>query len=128
MAYVNQEMKKRVADALKPVLKRYGVKGTLSIRNHHALILTVKSGKIDFVSNLVGTNDIKVRDNYLQVNPFWYQEHFNGEARDFLSDAFTALKSANWYDRSDAMIDYFDTAYYIDLNIGRWNKPYEVTS
>jgi hypothetical protein len=128
MAYVNQEMKKRVADALKPVLKRYGVKGTLSIRNHHALTLTVKSGKIDFVSNLAGTNDIKVRDNYLQVNPFWYQEHFNGEARDFLSDAFKALKSADWYDRTDAMVDYFDTAYYIDLNIGRWNKPYEVTS
>ena len=32
-----------------------------------------------------------------------------------------------WYDNSDAMVDYFDTAYYTHLNIGKWNKPYEFT-
>jgi hypothetical protein len=26
------------------------------------------------------------------------------------------------------MTDYFDTAYYYDLNIGRWDKPYVVTA
>ena len=24
------------------------------------------------------------------------------------------------------MTDYFNTAYYVDINIGKWNKPYEV--
>ena len=30
-----------------------------------------------------------------------------------------------WYDNSDAMIDYFDTAYYMDISVGDWNKPYQ---
>ena len=34
------------------------------------------------------------------------------------------MKGNKWYDKSDAMVDYFDTAYYVDINIGKWNKPY----
>ena len=30
------------------------------------------------------------------------------------------------YDDSDAQIDYFDTNFYLDLEIGRWNKPFKV--
>ena len=30
-----------------------------------------------------------------------------------------------YYDNSDAMIDYFDTAFYTNISIGKWNKPYE---
>jgi hypothetical protein len=32
-----------------------------------------------------------------------------------------------WYDKSDAMVDYFDTGYYLHLSIGTWDKPYECT-
>ena len=37
------------------------------------------------------------------------------------------MKGNKWYDKSDAMVDYFDTAYYVDINIGKWNKPYVFT-
>lgn len=30
------------------------------------------------------------------------------------------------YDDSDGMIDYFNTNFYYDLSVGRWNKPFEV--
>jgi hypothetical protein len=30
-----------------------------------------------------------------------------------------------WYDNSNAMIDYFDTAYYMHMEVGSWNQPYE---
>jgi hypothetical protein len=62
------------------------------------------------------------------VNQFWFHEHYDGEAKAFLTEAIDALKSADYYDRSDAMTDYFDTAYYMDINIGRWDKPYVVTT
>ena len=26
----------------------------------------------------------------------------------------------------DAMTDYFDTAYYYGINVGQWDKPYEL--
>ena len=30
------------------------------------------------------------------------------------------------YDNSDSMTDYFDVGYWFHLNIGKWNKPFEV--
>jgi len=115
MAYMNQDKKKVIAKALKPVLAKYKVKGTLSVRNHSSISLNLKSGKIDFG----GTN--------IDVNPYWFHEHFTGKAKAFLTEAFKALKAAGYYDRSDAQTDYFDTAYYYGINVGRYNKPYEVT-
>lgn len=132
MAYMNQERKAKIASLLKPILAKYGVKGSLSVRNHSTIVLTVKSGKIDFIENYLADGKCKDesyvrRYGALDVNPYWFQDHFTGKAKAFLTEAFRALKSADWYDRSDAQTDYFDTAYYVDVNIGKWNKPYELT-
>lgn len=126
MAYMNQEKKAVIAAKLKPVLKKYGVKGTLSVRNHSSIVLNVKSGKVDFFTDYGDRED--ARKFGIQVNPYWFHEHFTGKAKKFLAEAFDALKSAGYYDNSDAQIDYFDTAYYYDINIGKWNKPYELTN
>lgn len=135
MAYMNQEKKAKIVSAVKPILKKYGVKATFAVRNHSTICLNVKAGKIDFIENYIQTGQrmsedqvAYVRENKsIDVNPYWFQDHFSGKAKSFLSEAFTAMKSAgNWYDRSDAQTDYFDTAYYVDVNIGSWNKPYEV--
>jgi hypothetical protein len=122
MAYMNQEKKAVIAAKLKPVLKKYGVKGTLSVRNHMSIVLTVKSGKVDFFTDYGDRED--ARKFGIQVNPYWFQDHFTGKSKSFLTEAFDALKSAGYYNNSDASIDYFDTAYYYDINIGKWNKPY----
>jgi hypothetical protein len=138
MAYMNQDKKKVIAAKLKPVLKKYGVKGTLSVRNHSSIVLTVKSGSIDFIENYIATDSTNwhgvkmspdqesyIRKNKaLDVNPYWFHEHFTGKSKAFLTEAFDALKSAGHYDNSDAQIDYFDTSYYYDINIGKWNSPY----
>jgi hypothetical protein len=129
MAYMNQEKKAVIAAKLKPVLKKYGVKGTLSVRNHMSIVLNVKSGGIDFIENYLADNKCQDesfvrRYGSIDVNPYWFQDHFTGKAKDFLAEAFDALKGAGYYNNSDAMTDYFDTAYYYDINIGKWNKPY----
>jgi hypothetical protein len=113
MAYMNQEKKAIIAAAMKPVLKKYGIKGSLSVRNHLSICLTVKSGSIDF-------EDKKGH----QVNVYWIKDHYTGKAQAFLLEALNAMKSAGYYNNTDASIDYFDTAYYMDINIGKWNKPY----
>ena len=51
MAYMNQEKKAEINKRLAPILKKYGIKGTLSVRNHSTIVLTVKAGKIDFIEN-----------------------------------------------------------------------------
>jgi len=126
MAYMNQEKKAKIVAAVKPILKKYGVKGSFSVRNHSTIVLNVKEGKIDFFSDYGDVED--ARKFGIQVNPYWFHEHFVGKAKSFLTEVFGAMKAAgNWYDNSDAQIDYFDTAYYVDVNIGKWNKPYVVS-
>ena len=124
MAYMNQEKKSVIASKLKPVLKKYGVKGTLSVRNHSSIVLNIKSGKIDFFKDYGDETD--ARKFGIQVNPYWFHDHFAGKAKQFLTEAFDAMKSAGYYNNTDASIDYFDCAYYYDINIGKWNKPYVV--
>ena len=136
MAYMNQERKAKITKILKPILAKYKVKGSLSVRNHSTIVLTLKSGAIDFIgnSNRVCGNDFyqvqrgfkPTTTGYDQVNPYWFQDHYDGDAKAFLTEAFKALKSADWYDESNAMIDYFNTAYYVDVNIGKWDTPYIV--
>ena len=136
MAYMNQERKAKITKMLKPILAKYKVKGSLSVRNHSTIVLTLKSGAIDFIgnSNRVCGNDFyqvqrgfkPTTTGYDQVNPYWFQDHYDGKAKAFLTEAFKALKSADWYDESNAMIDYFNIAYYVDVNIGKWDAPYIV--
>jgi hypothetical protein len=138
MAYMSQEKKQKIAAKVKPILSKYGVKGSLSVHNRSTIVLTLKEGKLDFIGDLsdernsaLGHYQIdkdKLRESYnLDVNVYWYQEHYTGKSKDFLSELIPAMKSADWYDRSDIQTDYFDTAYYVDVNVGKWNKPYTLT-
>lgn len=132
MAYISQQDKARIATKIRPLLDKYGVKGTLSLRNHSTLVLTVTKGPIDFIGNFNACAQQRQVDHtpaqgHIQVNTYWCHEHFTGPAREFLIEALTALKSADWYEDSDSQTDYFNTAYYITINIGRWDKPYQLT-
>jgi len=134
MAYMSQEKKAKIAPVVKAVLKKYKVKGSLAVRNHSTLVLNIKSGSIDFIENFIATDrnalsEEQVRyiraNKSLDVNPYWYHEHFDGKAKKFLTEIMAAMNDGN-HDRSDAQIDYFDVGWYVDVNIGNWKKHYEV--
>lgn len=134
MAYMNQSKKAVIQQNLKPILAKYGVKGSLRVRNRHAITLTLRSGSVDFVRDMKPVVHGKVVDKVtlmqhynFMVNQYWFTEHYDGTARTFLAEVDRAMRSANWYDRSDIATDYFDTAYYYDICVGAWNKPYMVT-
>ena len=138
MAYMNQTKKQTIAAKVKPILAKYGMKGSLSVRNHSTIVLKLTAGPIDFIGDLTTQrqfgyvsyelNKDEMRKRYeLSINPYWYHEHYTGTALAFLSEIIPAMKSADWYDDSDAQVDYFNTAYYYDVNVGSWNKPYNLT-
>ncbi len=144
MAYVSQEMKKDLAPQIKAVLKKYGLKGSIGVRHHSSLVVNIKSGILDLIgaSNKHRIEDAKrrgsepyINDNYIQVNENymseWMEEVGESKIAKFYDELVAAMKgvgsqSVAWYNNSDIMIDYFDRAYYIDINVGQWNKPYEV--
>ena len=118
MAYVSQDDKKALAPAIKAVLKKYSMKGSIRVRNHSTLVVTIASGGIDFSEYMRG-------EAYIDVNPYWIDTHYNGIARNFLNELLEAMKGPNYFCDDDSMTDYFHRSHYTDISIGRaWNKPY----
>ena len=135
MAYVSQELKSKLSPAIKAVCKKYGIKASIAVRNHMTLALNVKSGKIDFIGNsnrVCGADFYQMSrgfkpntTGYDQVNPYHFQSHYDGDAKAFLSEVLAVMNDGNW-DKSDIQSDYFNVGWYVDVNIGSWNKPYSV--
>ena len=139
MAYMNQERKKQLAPAIKAVLKKYNMKGTIGVRHHSSLVVNIKEGALDLLGAAQKHNDEYARmrgqepyqvGDHLQVNQYHCVENAErvGETTiaKFYKELIAAMKGDLYYDNSDAQIDYFDTAYYMDINAGNWNKPYNL--
>ena len=116
MAYVNNETKSKILTALKPVFKKYGIKATVARNSYHStLVVNLVSGNIDFSNDYDRT----------QVNVYHIDKYYDGIAKQFLNEVVANIKIAGeWYDESNAQIDYFNTAFYISINIGKQGKPY----
>lgn len=136
MAYMSQDTKKRIAANVKPILKKYGIKGSLAVRNHSTLVLNIREGVIDFIRNSNETcaadpyqvaHGVQPSRDHIDVNPYHYTKHFSGVALYFLDEVMRAMNTGN-HNRSDVQTDYFDVGWYVDINIGRWDTPYKFTA
>jgi len=135
MAYMNQERKAKIKAMLDKNLKGTGVKFSLRCTSL-SITCTIKSAPIDLIAN---SNETCSKDFYQvargfkpnttayeQVNQYHYKNHFSGEALDIMNRIVKSMYAADYYDNSDAMTDYFDTAYYVHIQIGQWDKPFIV--
>ena len=123
MAYIRTDEVKEIRNTLKeefgPDLK-FGVKkesGGIAVR------VTLKKGNVDFSD--IGDN------GYAQINQYHLGNY--GDHRPLFEDIINVIKKApgkaeggrEWYDKSDAQYDYFNTAFYFNIEVGNYNKPYE---
>ena len=115
MAYMNQSEKARLAPKIKAVLKKYNMKGSLAVRNYSTLVLNLKSGPLNLADNDRG---------YSQVNLYWLADNYQGKELAFLEEVKAAMHDGN-HDNSNSQIDYFDVGWYVKVNAGDWNKPYQ---
>ena len=123
MAYVSKERKAAVVPNIKKVLKKYGVKGTVKVEHHATLCVTLRK----IPAGLFPENQTE-KESHRDVNIYHIDTHYQGRARDFLSELLDAMKGVEWYDRSDSQYDHFDTAWYNSIRIGEWNKAPELVS
>ncbi len=133
MAYISQEEKKELMPAIKAVLQKYKLKASVSINHYSTLVVTIKSGPIDFISNYIVNGDLSVeralavvKQQYMDVNRHSADNTFDGKAKDCINELIVAMKGNKWYDKTDSMVDHFNIAYYLNINVGKWNKPYIV--
>ena len=122
MSYISTEDVKKIRVALK---NEFGKKLKFGVRKSaggHSVGVTIKSGAVDF-SNLMKTDGF---DKYVQVNQYHLQNYGNHKSLfEKIIEIIKTAPSNKWYNNSDAMTDYFDVAFYFDLNVGEWDKPYE---
>lgn len=116
MAYVSNEVKSKIAEELKPIFKKYNIKASISRGyNYSSLNVNLREGAINF-----GSND-------KSVNVYHIDSNYTGVAQEFLNVVMDTIKKAGqWFDKSDAMTDYFHTAFYININVGKWDKQYKL--
>ena len=138
MAYITQEMKRELAPGINNVLKKYGCKGSISTPNRTMLMVTISQGPIDFIgkankegkehSEWTGRTFHPIEGSY-QENPYRYAENYDGpldKADQFLNELRDAMRGTLYYNNDDMMTDYFDSAYFMSINIGKWNKHYQL--
>ena len=137
MAYMSQETKAKLAPGIKAVLKKYGMKGTVGVNNHSTLVCNVSEGPLDIIGNMYEiamtkpdtfyARDKVPKPKYIQVNPYWISVNYSGKVREFVQALNDAMDIGN-HDKSDIQTDYFDVGWYIDINIGKWDRPYQLTA
>ena len=137
MAYVNEVVITKASAALKALNKEYGVKATLSGKNSSSLVLTISEGSIDFIGNycqcIADRRSLQnvdavikyvTKTGHIQVNHYYLHTAFSGKALEYLEKA-KKIMHADHFDHSDIQTDYFHCAYYVNINIGRWDKAYK---
>ena len=70
---------------------------------------------------------------HAQVNQYWIDSHWQDEddkqalikINEIMHNAPGRAGGKVFFDESDAMTDYFHTAFYTHLSIGAWDKPYQ---
>ena len=52
----------------------------------------------------------------------------NTVAKNFLNELLAAMKGPKYFNNDDAQSDYFHRSHYTDINVGKWNTPYELVA
>jgi len=120
MAYINSADVKSIRDSLKAEFP--GVKFSVRKQHFSSVNVTLLKGDVDF-------SDITDDNGYAQINQ--YHLDFTGDHKPMFEKIVEIIKTApaeGWYDRSDAMYDHFDTAFYFNISVGNYGKPYELTA
>jgi hypothetical protein len=132
MAYVSQEKKALVVEALKAAGLNKRFKYSIRVRHHSTLVLTIKSGDVDFAADYIDKFDRPLKAGEVPgVNPYWYKEHFKGASLEALEKFFAALNlrgvaGEENFDKSDIQSDYFHVGWYVDIELAPYGKaPYQ---
>ena len=127
MAYITAQDVQAIRNELKQAFPKWKFscrKGSGSL----SVDVTIQRGTVDFSEGFKGSDR-----RHCQVNQYWIDSHWTDyEAKQALLKINEIMHNApgraggkKFYDNSDAMVDYFDTAFYTHLSIGAWDKDYQ---
>jgi len=111
MAYIDSKTTAKIRAALK--VQYPEIKFSVSMENHMALrVVILKSPH--FTEGVIET-----------VNTYWYKSHYMPKQQEVLQGILETIKTVGeWFDKSDIMTDYHNTAFFITLKVGTHGKPH----
>ena len=134
MAYISTPEVAAIRKQLKEQLPQY----KFSVKRDHTSSVTVAFMKgpafKEFTyrdrngDNVAGDINTHEQSNHYYADTFYGEE--NGA---IIKKVEKIVKTAPylegvgdlWFDESDSMTDYFHTAYYFSIHVGKWDKPYQ---
>lgn len=119
MAYISTSEVKRIREALKVAFPEFKF-GVRKVHGGLSVGVTIVSGPLDL------SPDFTHGDGYAQINQYHLDKYEYGAFYQAIDMIIRRAPVREYYNRSEPMIDYFDVAFYYDIHIGNWNKPYEV--
>jgi len=128
MAYISTTEVKAIREELKREFPKHHFSVTKD-SGGLAVAVSVMKGPENFLADI---GEVYDGAGYTQINH--YHTHMYGKHQKFFDKVVQVIKSAPakaeggsaWYDNSDAQTDYFDTAFYMHVNVGKYGKGYQV--
>jgi hypothetical protein len=136
MAHYTQQQKKQIAPAVQALLKKHGLKGTLSVKYGHTVLLTIRSGPFHFLGESSGTNWEWLRDspidtyNVLEPDDKAKREEFVAiikELYDIMNEGCRKKGSCFCNEKGEYETRYFDKSWFVEIKVGSSRKPFTIT-
>jgi hypothetical protein len=129
MAYVDKAKKAKIKAALDAVVPK-SWKWSLAVDNHTSIVFTVYRGprELTVIPEHMSFGELvpERTADHRQINERHIGTQFPpGEVLEVAKKIVAALNTDN-FDKSDIQSDYFHVGHYVNFNVGRWNKPFEV--
>jgi len=129
MAYISAENTKQIRNALKEVFKDTGIKFGVKKFGHSSVTVTLLEGP-DFPTAREYCREYGELA-YYDCNPYWYRKNMLSIEADIIEKVIEVIKigsSRKYFDKSDIQADYHFKAFYFDITIGKFQKPYKCTN
>ena len=135
MAYISTQEVAAIRKELKAQLPQY----KFSVTKHHHSSVTVAFMKgpafaeYTYFDRYAGEQKESVLEGHEQLNHYHAERFYGEENAAVIKKVEEIVKTApakveggrEWFDESDSQSDYFHTAFYMSIHVGKWDKHYE---
>ena len=138
MAFINAAQTKAIRKELKEKFPNHKFSVKIGAGNHSVSVSVVEGPAFEQEEEQWSHVEEKfvapdLNKSHSPINQYWLEDHYPKNA-EFFKEVLDIIKTAPskacvgdlWFDKSDSMTDYAHTAYYINLHVGGWNRPFNV--
>jgi hypothetical protein len=129
MAYISTKEVSAIRNELKEKFGKNGFKFSVRASDKMKVHVNIMKGKTDFSdlwkNNKPGDYGFGYEQiNHYHLHQYGKHENFFREIEKVIQTAPASVTGEKWYDKSDIQSDYFNVAFYYQISVGQWDKPY----